>query len=162
MKKIPLNGARAGGRVALVDDADYELVSQYKWHASYTKSSGPYAATCSKVGGTWKTFRMHKLITGWPQTDHVNGDGLDNRRSNLRSATSSQNSANSRPTRGTSRFKGVSWSLTRSKWHAKICVNGKKLHLGYFASEPEAALAYRTAAIAAFGEYARFSDVSDA
>jgi hypothetical protein len=110
MRTIRLNGKRAAGRVALIDDEDYELVSQFKWHASYTKDSGPYAASCSKIDGAWKTFSMHKLITGFPQTDHKDHDGLNNQRSNLRPASAGQNAANTLPRAATSRYKGVSWN----------------------------------------------------
>jgi hypothetical protein len=159
MKAIPLYGELAAGRVALVDDADYELVSQHRWHISRQlrncRPSGPYAATIIQRNGRQTTVRMHALITGWPRTDHINGDGLDNQRANLRPASLGQNAANS-PARGhgTSQYKGVYWSSAMRKWHAAIRVGGQRRHLGYFADELEAARAYHEAAREAWGEYA--------
>jgi predicted Zn-ribbon and HTH transcriptional regulator len=98
---------------------------------------------------------MHQLIAGSRNVDHVDGNGLNNRRSNLRPATKSQNGANARKNPGkTSRYKGVFWDRERSAWQAKIMVNRKALSLGRFASEEDAALAYDLAAREAFGEFA--------
>ena len=157
MKEIPLNGAVAAGRCALVDDSDYECVARYKWHAGASSSASGtlYAGSCSKIDGVWKTFRMHKLITGWPMTDHINHDGLDNRRSNLRPVTNSQNAANMQQRRSSSsRYKGVSWNQRYSRWRAFIRLNGKSVHLGYFDDEISAATAYAVAALSAWGSYA--------
>jgi hypothetical protein len=157
MKTVPLHGKKAAGRVALVDDADYELVMAYTWHAHETnRNSGPYAdANIRRADGNWTTIRMHKLITGYPQTDHVNHDGLDNRRANLRPATTSQNNANQRPRKGcASPYKGVCWDSWRQRWQADIQVDGHRRCLGRFRAEEDAARAYDTAALAAWGEYA--------
>jgi hypothetical protein len=97
---------------------------------------------------------MHKLLTGWPQTDHINGNGLDNRRCNLRPVTSQQNRANQRKTRGTSQFKGVYLRRRERNWEAAIKVNRRRIYLGTFSSEVEAARAYDAAARHHFGEFA--------
>ncbi len=98
---------------------------------------------------------MHKLITGLPATDHRNGDGLDNQRSNLRPANAAQNNHNQRPQVGhSSRFKGVTWHKKVRKWQAAIKVCGKTHYLGCYVSEEEAAAAYAAAALAFQGEYA--------
>lgn len=159
MRTVPLYGKVAAGRVALVDDADYEMVSRYRWNVREQKSSrgtvwGPYAK--AKVpGGQGACVFMHKLLTGWPATDHRNGDGLDNQRSNLRPATAAQNNHNQRPWPGhSSRFKGVSWHRSRRRWQAQIKVDGKNRHLGFFASEEDAARVYETAALEIQGSYA--------
>jgi AP2 domain len=149
MKTVPLSGKHAAGRVALVDDEDYDLVSQYKWLA-HVDGDRVYARATSKGH-----VPMHKLITGQPATDHRNGDGLDNQRKNLRPATKAQNNHNQRPRRGTSsRFKGVTWHKQRGKWQAEIKVNGKSRYLGLYASEEEAAAVYAAAALQVQGEYA--------
>jgi hypothetical protein len=96
---------------------------------------------------------MHRLITGWPLTDHKNHDTLDNQRYNLRPATKSQNSQNSRPRLETSsQYKGV--CLVRGRWRTYITLNAQRRWLGDFASELEAAFTYDEAARKLFGEYA--------
>lgn len=89
-------------------------------------------------------------------TDHWSGDGLDNRRDNLRPCTNQLNQANRRKQKGSSRFKGVCWVPRENRWVAQIQVNKKHHHLGYFTNEEEAAEAYRLAAMKHFGEFARF------
>jgi hypothetical protein len=105
---------------------------------------------------------MHKLITGWPQTDHINHDGLDNRRGNLRPVTTIQNQQNRRPRAiASSKYKGVCRHRDR-KWLARICINGTQYHLGLFVTEEDAALAYNAAALEAFGEYAYLNQIEAA
>ena len=156
MRTIPLSGSKAAGRVALVDDDDYELVAQYKWLFWLPADRFrrvPYARLASVRNGG--PYLMHQMITGWPETDHRNHDGLDNRRHNLRQATRSQNLANQRPQVGrSSRFKGVCWDRFNRKWHAKVQVNYRQCNLGLFMSEEDAARAYDAAALAAWGEFA--------
>jgi hypothetical protein len=159
MMTVPLGGKKAAGRVALVDDQDFELVSQYRWHICEANrpgyDGGPYAVTNIRQspGAIPGALFMHTLITGWRRVDHRNHDGLDNQRANLRPTTDSQNMANSRPRgNGTSRYKGVCWEGRR--WRAGIKVNGRRRHLGCFVTEEAAARAYDAAALATWGEYA--------
>jgi hypothetical protein len=159
MKQVHLGGAKAAGRTALVDDADYDLVSRYRWHAwECTRKGriiGPYAAAGIWRDGKMKTLFMHALITGWRETDHRDHNGLNNQRSNLRDATHSQNACNQRPQAGRlSAYKGVTWDSRAQKWRARITVAGKLRCLGRFADEGDAAKAYDAAALAAWGEYA--------
>ncbi len=160
MITVALAGDLAAGRVALIDDGDYDLISPYTWHLHLItrgrRRCGPYARGSIRLaGGTWSSVYMHKLITGWPQTDHRNHDGLDNQRANLRPASGGQNQANMRPRPGgTSRFKGVNWVRHAGKWRASIKVSGRTRHLGYFADEIAAAQAYEMAAVEAWGQYA--------
>lgn len=161
MRTVPLYGKNAAGRVALVDGEDYELVSQYRWHVQEDTRpghrSGPYARTdVRQAGSGFKPLFMHNLIAGYCKPDHVDGNGLNNQRSNLRPATAGQNMMNRRKRPGvTSRYLGVHWYKTRNKWVAVIHRDRKRRHLGYFSSEIEAALAYDAAARELFGEYAR-------
>lgn len=164
MKTVPLHGAKAAGRVALVDDEDYDLVMQYRWFVKERqrprRADGPYAITKTtpRRGGGQVTIYMHKLLTGWPSTDHINHDGLDNQRHNLRPATAVQNGANRRPVLGhSSRYKGVGWYSRHGNWRAHIRHGGRLHHLGYFAREEDAAKAYDVAAQAVFGEYAQLN-----
>ena len=95
MMTVPLGGKKAAGRVALVDDEDYELVNQYRWHvredARPGHRSGPYAGTCLPgPGGKFVFVFMHTLVTDFPKPDHIDGNGLNNQRSNLRPATAGQ------------------------------------------------------------------------
>lgn len=157
---VPLYGKKAAGRMALVDDADYELVMRHRWWLwdEVRKGgvlAGPYAITDLWLPGRQhSTIRMHKLLTGWSGTDHKDHDGLNNQRFNLRPAgeRNELNLGNLRARTGcTSRYKGV--SLLRGRWRAYI----KGRHIGLFDSEEAAARAYDAAARAAFGEYAHLN-----
>jgi hypothetical protein len=160
MKTVPLHGAKAAGRVALVDDADYELVAQYHWNIMERKlegqrTRGPYAITWVYKDGGRHLLSMHQLITGWPLTDHEDHDGLNNQRYNLRDATKRQNNQNSRSRLGSSsQYKGVYWNKKQQGWVAAIGHHGKTKWLGTFDAEKDAALAYDVAARELFGEFA--------
>ena len=149
MKEIKLTQ----GKVALVDDADYEWLSQWKW------TYGGYAFRMIRDGTRkQRMIYMHRVIMDaqpGEQVDHINRDGLDNRRENLRLCSSSQNNGNQRKTRGSSRFKGVSWHKEGRKWQTGIKLHGTQRHLGLFTDEVEAAHAYDDAAREKFGEFAR-------
>ena len=156
---VPLYGVLAAGRVALVDEADYELVMERRWNVHERiqpsgSTHGPYAATSSRDGRN-STLHMHKLITGYAITDHKNHHGLDNQRSNLRPATGVQNAANSRKQPNcTSKYKGVCWFEPTGEWMASIRVHGKKSFLGFFVSEEDAAMTYDAVAFAVWDNYA--------
>jgi hypothetical protein len=155
LRTIPLHGKRGEGLVALVDDEDYELVSQYRWHG-HVGISGTYARHTWRREGVWGFIMMHRLVLGFPErVDHINHNTLDNRRSNLRDVSRNMNAANQLPQTGrSSRYKGVSWKQENRKWIAGIKVDQRRIHLGYFLDEEEAARAYDAAALAMFGEYA--------
>lgn len=151
--------------VAFVDDADYATLSRYKWHA-HRCGKHIYAGRTTTLSGTGKSRKrkiilMHTcIIPGSPEVDHRSGNGLDNRRFNLRPATRRQNGSNQRKTRGRSKYKGV--VLKRSgKWQAQICqrIEGKlhTTYLGSFTRELDAAAAYDTAASKMHGEFANLN-----
>jgi len=160
-------GAYAGkARYAKISPQDAELILQYSWGTTTGKrgrSSGPivYAASRQMLAGEVKRIRMHRLIMNAPEgmhVDHINGDGLDNRRENLRVVTAQENQFNSRKrVAGYSLFKGVSWSAAAKKWKAYICPNKKQIHIGLFDSEIAAAQAYDAKAKELFGEYAKLN-----
>jgi hypothetical protein len=139
-----------------VDGADFEWLSQWKWHAVVRKGLGPVAARV-EWPATTKVF-MHRQIMDahglGEQIVHANGDTLDNRRANLRLATPSQIQQRRRKGRGRSPYKGVSWRSRRHKWEANIKLDGKAYYLGSFANEVEAAMVYDAAAREMFGDYA--------
>jgi len=153
MKEIQLTQ----GKVALVDDEDFDKVLMHTWCASRNKNIF-YAVTKVPHLKRKKTLKMHILIMGKQpelELDHVNHNGLDNRRCNLRHVTGSQNSQNRRHRVGTSSiYKGVSWYKQYGKWKVAITKNKIEYHIGYYASEQEAALAYNKEAIKLFGEFA--------
>lgn len=153
MKIIP---SRHGHRL-YVDDADYEaVVAAGPWQVKVKSRHCVYATRhVRKADGTRTKQFLHTFLTGWPLVDHANGNGLDNRRANLRPATPAQNLANARPRGGASSFKGVTWRADRRQWRARITASGRRHQLGYFKTEVAAALAYDVAARTMFGEFAR-------
>lgn len=149
MQRIPLANGRG---FALIDDADAELVGRYSWHLHVTPHTN-YADTW--LTAPRRKVLMHVLLMGQRGIDHINHDGLDNQRENLRVATQGQNLANQRPIRGgSSRYKGVSWHAQRSRWRADIRLAGRTRFLGYFTDQADAARAYDAAALTAWGEFA--------
>jgi hypothetical protein len=156
MKEIPLSQ----GKVALVDDEDFEELSRYKWFARCDHGIWYALRNMSKTLAPARQNRMHNQILGRPpkgfEIDHHDGNGLDNRRANLRVATRSQNNANGKLSRrNTSGIKGVFWKKSRRKWEAKIGINCRLIHLGMFADKEEAIRVRRAAAQAIFGEFDR-------
>lgn len=152
-----------GGQFAICDWADWPSVRGYWWRLSSIKSNLKYAQAHSSHNTKMRhRITMHGLIMSPPPglaVDHVNGNGLDNRRSNLRLATHQQNTWNQSGHGGTSAFKGVSFREDTKVWRAYITVDGNRQWLGSFASEVDAARAYNFAAKEAFGEYANINNI---
>jgi len=163
----------AGGLRALVDAADAPKAAAYKWHAKRKKANPGYlyAQTTIRLGsgiqGRKTTLAMHRhLVDAAPGAiiiDHKNGDGLDNRRENLRATSFRGNATNVTASKNKKRggFKGVTWNQTSGKWQASICAgevrsNGKRkqIYLGVFIDPADAARAYDAEALKHFGEYA--------
>ncbi len=149
------------GKVAIVDDEDFKLVSDYKWHVFQSKHDW-YAKAHIKKNNKRTSLQMHRLIMDVPQDiqiDHIDHNGLNNRRSNLRFATNQQNNFNRNTHIGSSsKYKGVSWDKSAEKWRAQIAINGKNNWLGCFSKEKDAAQAYNKAALKLFGEFAYLND----
>lgn len=152
------------GMVTVVDDEDYEWLNQWKWQAHENKRGVYYAVRNAWIKETKGRERMaiHRMILGLSagdprKGDHINHDGLDNRRANLRIATHGQNVQNSRRRRdNTSGFKGVSWDKEASKWQAYIFSDKRRRLLGRFKTKEEAHAAYCVAAQALWGEFSHF------
>lgn len=143
------------GRFAIVDESDYDYLSQMKWN--YSKTAHNYYAR-TKINGSNKY--MHRIIMKEPdglQIDHINGDTIDNRRCNLRICTNQENARNSKSRKGKSKYKGITWSKRDLNWKAQIQVNYVNYHIGYYDTEEEAALAYNKEAIKRFGEFAKIN-----
>ena len=144
------------GLVALVDEADAQRVSLHSWYP-LRSSRSKYRTIYARAWISGKTVLLHRLILNEPDSriDHINGDGLDCRRSNMRPATNSQNLRNRGPNRGnTSGYKGVCWQQAEQKFAARIWVDGKIIHLGYFTDPIDAAHVYDGAACRLHGEFA--------
>ena len=149
------------GKWTILDPQDYYRYGCFKWCIGGNKNK--YYAIRGQIidHDCIKLVSLHRLIMDAPKgvlVDHRNGDSLDNRRANLRLATRAQNCCNVRKRKNTSsRFKGVSFRKNRGKWAAYIGVAGKRISLGYFDSEIEAAKAYDEAAKKYRGEFARLN-----
>lgn len=159
MREIPLTQ----GKVALVDDEDYERVVVTNWCAVKSEGGIWYALSAITTNGRRIYPLLHRFILNAPagrKVDHKNRDGLDCRRENLRFATTSQNAMNMRRSRSSSSpFKGVSFvnrSLSKP-WRAQIKINGKAIHLHLHTTAEGAARAYDAKAKELFGEFARLN-----
>lgn len=153
MKRINISTKTHPNTFTLVDDTDFEWLSQWKWTAVKLRA-GIRAIRKSHN----KVLYMHRFITNCPKgldVDHKNHIGIDNQRHNLRKCTRSQNLQNSRKAKGcSSQFKGVCWSKKSKKWQVALMFNGKLYRLGYFTNETEAGKAYDKKAIELFEEFA--------
>ena len=143
------------GEIILVDNEDYERLSEHKWY----KLKGARCTTTYAFNPA--IGLMHRYIMKPPdsmQIDHIDGDGLNNQKSNLRIANQTQQNANQKKSKNkTSRYKGV--HISKGKYRAQITVYGNVIRLGYYEDEREAAIVYNNAAKKYFGEYAKLNDI---
>lgn len=157
MKQISLTR----NKITLVDDEDFETLNKFKWYLTATNDGNEYAYSygASRKRSNHDCISMHRfLMQSEMYVDHKNGNGLDNRRENLRLSTPTQNNGNQKLQRiNTSGYKGVSRSIPGSKkpWRASIKANGIYHWLGTYDTAEQAHQAYMAAAENLFGEFAR-------
>lgn len=156
MKLIPLTQ----GKFAMVDDEDYAFLNHFKWFAL----KGPhtfYAARKIVRDGKRAVLFMHRVLCPslLPRTDHINGNGLDNVKSNLRPATPGMNKGNSFKwmPNASSKYKGIYWHKKKGSWIARIGTPPNRIVLGTFSDELEAVRAYDAAATKYYGAFARLN-----
>lgn len=152
MKRIKLTK----GKCAIVDDDDFEFVNQWKWYAHESQKTCYYVARRDTSN---RFIYLHRFLINVEQgntVDHINGNRLDNRRSNLRICSSKENQRNRGPQKNnTSGYKGVTWNKDKGLWQAQIMVDRHHITIGCFVSKIIAAKTYDEAARKYFGEYAR-------
>lgn len=145
-------------RFALVDQADYDFIKDYLWYCSANKW-GAYVQGFPKgqAGNNRKRVSMHRVILNAPKgmcVDHINGNGLDNRRGNIRLCTPAENSYNRKlQHNSTSGHRGVYWHKASRRWRARISYARENISLGYYNNLEDAAKAYKEAAKKYYGEF---------
>lgn len=159
IRLIPLTCNRS----AIVDADDYEFLMQWNWYALWSRGTQTFYAVRGVKNNKGRTipFPMHRAVMPCEPgfvNDHINGDTLDNRKSNLRCATNSENLCNRRlQSNNTSGFRGVGWVKKDKRWRARLKVDGQEIVLGYFKTAEEAAKAYDEGARKVYGEFARLN-----
>lgn len=150
-------------QTCLIDACDYDLVKDYRWYyRKPKKANSGYVLTSIPNNGKRKTLQIHRLIMNCTdrkmQIDHINHNGTDNRRSNLRICTNQENIMNtSKHKDNTSNYKGVSFHKQANKYRAEITFNKKRIHLGLFEDVISAAHAYDNKALELYGEFANLN-----
>lgn len=166
MKIIIANSRKHGSKEVLVDDGDYDYLKQFNWTVCTTKKSRTFYAlrAIRKIidgKSVKRTIRIHTVIMNTPagyEVDHIDHNGLNCQRSNMRITTHAKNLQNTISQRGaTSSFLGVCWDKNRNKWFAKIKIDQVTINLGRFDDEKEAAKKYDEAALKHYGEFANLN-----
>jgi hypothetical protein len=154
--KIPLTKSQ----FAKVDPEDYIWLAQFRWHCKVNKDA-IYAVRCVTENGRERRIYLHRLLMNTPEgkvCDHINHDGLDDRKDNLRNCSIGENNANRRRLKkGSSQYIGVSWDKRRKIWTAHAKINGEDKYLGSFEVEADAARAYDATAWSAHGPFANLN-----
>lgn len=147
------------GLVTVVDAEDFERLSKWKWFAQKVRFTFYAARNIRQANGKWKTARMHRVLmqpSEDMEIDHRNGNGLDNRRANLRICTRQENQHNRKLNKNNaSGHKGVYWNVQCKKWHPQIQIDGKRMHLGLYDNINEAVAVRKAKEVELFGEFVR-------
>lgn len=158
MKKVKLTR----GQFALIDDEDFGFISQWKWYAMKGKKTFYACRGVLNIKGNMDKIMMHRVIMNTPKgmdTDHIDGNGLNNQKHNLRACSRSENSVNRSVSRSkkSSKYKGV--FPAKNKWVALIAIDKKYTRLGLFNTQEQAAIAYNEAAQKHHGEFAVINSI---
>lgn len=166
MKVISVTSKKLGRHDILVDDQDFDLVSKYNWHINKVRDSDLMYAKTNVYNYTTKKSKgisMHRLILGFPDkvVDHKNNNGLDNRRSNIRTCEQNQNAANQKliQTNNTTGFRGIVFEPKKKLYRVQIGYKYKRIRGGRFKSIIAAAKKYNDLAIQYFGEFAKLNPI---
>jgi len=150
-----IDSPKYGKHEVEIDDEDWSKVQRYTWHVTYHHNKKVKAVTTNIKG---KSVKLHKFLTGFSLTDHIDNNPLNNKKSNLRECSQKENTRNfSLSRRNTTGYKGVHWDKNRNKYQAYIQQDGKRKHLGRFENIIDAAQAYNKAALKYYGEFARLN-----
>jgi len=152
------------GKVAIVDDEDFDYLNQFKWYANKKYKKYYVVRNVKDIQGKHTLLSMHRFIIGNTDskmhTDHINGNTLDNRKENLRICTAAENIRNQKQQiNNKSGYKGVHWKKLSNKWYSEIRYKNKSIHLGCFINIMDAARAYNAAAIKYHGEFANINKI---
>ena len=166
MKTIIINSAKHGQFKVLLDDEDYDKCIVHDWRINWHSPKRTYAMTNIRdEKGKIKTYKMHRYIMGLPDynIDHIDGNGLNNQKSNFRKCNCSQNGFNRGLNKNnTTGYKGVVLYKAHKRkkpYHSQIKINRETLSLGYYSTAEAAALAYNKAALKYIGEFAYLNNV---
>lgn len=153
-RKVPLKN----GLYAIIDEDDYKFISYFRWSIRECPHTTYAFCNIRDQDMKWTTCSMHRFIMSSPKgliIDHINHDGLDNRKDNLRICSAAENVRNSRGKRiRKHKYKGIRWNKGSNKWESKIVFNRKEIYLGGFDSPELAAKAYNSGATKYHGEFA--------
>lgn len=154
------------GQAYFIDDEDFEKIKNFSWHVIKSPYTMYVSAMKKEYGKPYTAILLHRLVMGASkgmEVDHINGNGLDNRKINLRMCSQSQNQANRQKTSKhmSSKFKGVYWCKRQKRWVAKIDCNSKRHYIGSFVNETDAAVAYNKKSAELFGDFSRINEIGD-
>ena len=157
MKKIKIYSKKHGNKYIILDEEDYEKIKKHSWCLDKQPNKNIFYVKNSSLG------KIYNFLMNPPKgmlVDHFNHNTLDNRKCNLRICTRSQNGMNQFPMKNkTSKYKGATWNKSTNKWHSKIKLNRKTIHLGRWKTQRQAAKAYNCAASILFGEFAYLNKI---
>jgi hypothetical protein len=162
---ITISSPKFGDHDIIINEEQLINVNKYKWYLVKSKTSDTYyARTNTRINGKRSYLLLHRYLTDCPkgkEVDHINGNGLDNRKENIRICSRSQNVCNAKKykTGFTSKYKGVCFRKPSNKYVAQIMIGKIRKGLGYFEKEIDAAIAYNNAAIKYYGEFARVNSI---